>query len=232
MNQLNRILAILIIILSFALAYYLYDQNRQMEVPVAAVDIEPLARIQQAMVTTRPLPRQAMTAHLLSRPEQVVDQFATQPILAGEPFDARKLVRDKPAQRSFGSGRVLAPGQVAFAVPLDLAGFVGGALRPGDYVNVIIVPRLKDRPERGVMIMQQVRVLDVRTEQGQAALIGAKPGAALLEVTSDQATALAVAVATGKVYLALTTAGASALDLPLVIDLSDLEVSVPWGSTQ
>ena len=79
--------------------------------------------------------------------DAVVGQYASLPILAGQDVDTRAL-EAIPGSQAFGFGAPLAPGEVAFALPVTAEQAVGGALTPGAHVDVIAVPN--DAKQAGV----------------------------------------------------------------------------------
>jgi hypothetical protein len=81
--------------------------------------------------------------------------------------------RDEPGQLAFGFGAPLEVGQVAFALPVEPAQAIGGALAPGARVDVVAVPNaLKtqlsgaDSPS-AVILGQGLVVLTIRTPEGE-----------------------------------------------------------------
>ena len=144
-------------------------------------------------------------------PEKAVEgAIVRDPILAGEPITARKIVRG-------GEGGylsvVLAPGKRAVAVPITSETAVGGFILPGDRVDVIQTREAQAVGEgegsvskRTVAetIIQNVRVLAL--DQTTAAEKDAKTivaSTATLEVGPLEAEALAKAKAAGPVTLTL-----------------------------
>lgn len=136
------------------------------------------------------------------------------PILAGEPITARKIVRG-------GEGGylsvVLTPGKRAVAVPVSADTTAGGFILPGDRVDVIAtrdapMPAGGGRVIVGETVMRNVRVLalDQKTTADKDAKTMVAT-TATLEVGGAEAEALAAAKAGGPVTLALrayTDAGA------------------------
>ncbi|KRA65507.1 Flp pilus assembly protein CpaB [Caulobacter sp. Root656] len=144
-------------------------------------------------------------------PEKAVEgAIVRDPILAGEPITARKIVRG-------GEGGylsvVLGPGKRAMAVPVTSETAVGGFVLPGDRVDVIQAHEAQSVGEGdtgGVKrmvaetIVQNVRVLAL--DQASAAEKDAKTivaSTATLEVGPVEAEALTRAKAAGPVTLTL-----------------------------
>jgi len=144
-------------------------------------------------------------------PEKAVEgAIVRDPILAGEPITARKIVRG-------GEGGylsvVLGPGKRAMAVPVTSETAVGGFILPGDRVDVIQTREAQSvgegdaAPMKQVVaetIIQNVRVLAL--DQTTAAEKDAKTivaSTATLEVGPIEAEALSRAKAGGPVTLTL-----------------------------
>ena len=144
-------------------------------------------------------------------PEKAVEgAIVRDPILAGEPITARKIVRG-------GEGGylsvVLSPGKRAMAVPVTSETAVGGFVLPGDRVDVIQTREAQSVGEGegssgkqviAETIIQNVRVLAL--DQATAAEKDAKTivaSTATLEVGPVEAEALTRAKAAGAVTLAL-----------------------------
>jgi len=145
-------------------------------------------------------------------PEKAIEgAIVRDPILAGEPITARKIVRG-------GEGGylsvVLKPGSRAMSVPVTSETAVGGFILPGDRVDVL---QTRDGPSLGEegdggrgkqtvaeTILQNVRVLAL--DQSTSAEKDAKSivaTTATLEVGPVEAEALTKAKASGPVTLAL-----------------------------
>lgn len=145
-------------------------------------------------------------------PEKAVEgAIVRDPILAGEPITARKIVRG-------GEGGylsvVLGPGKRAMAVPVTSETAVGGFILPGDRVDVLQTREAQSVGEGGGQagkqviaetIVQNVRVLALdqttAAEKKDAKTIVAST--ATLEVGPVEAEALTRAKAGGPVTLAL-----------------------------
>jgi pilus assembly protein CpaB len=163
------------------------------------------------------LAKAAVTGQMIGGdPAKALDgAIVRDPILAGEPITARKIVRG-------GEGGylsvVLTPGKRAVAVPVSADTTAGGFILPGDRVDVLST---RDAPLPGGVggrviigetVLRNVRVLAL--DQKTTADKDAKSQiatSATLEVGAAEAEALAAAKAGGPVTLALrayTDAGA------------------------
>ena len=139
-----------------------------------------------------------------------IGSVVREPILAGEPIVARKIVR---AGDSGYMAAYLEPGMRAMAVAVSTETAAGGFILPGDRVDVIVTVELQnnpssDRPDgpkfASQIVLQNVKVLAVdqstRAEDDQQAVVGAT---ATLEVSPRDTEALALAKAAGTLSLVL-----------------------------
>ncbi len=122
-------------------------------VVVAKVDIPEGSVITPALVETRPWPQDSIPEGTLIDPTRAFDQVALYDLAAGQPVVASALV---PADEYVpptptpiilpGSlaGKLLEPGRVALAFPVDRYSGVAYALRPGDHVDVLMSLLLLD----------------------------------------------------------------------------------------
>ena len=123
-----------------------------------------------------------------------------EPIAAGEPITAHKVVRA-------GAGGVMAvtlqPGMRAMSVPLTADNGAGGFILPGDHVDVVQVRKLAAGADAAT-VMTNVRVLAIdqntRSDVKAAAQIGAS---ATVELSPRQAEDLVLARAQGELTLVL-----------------------------
>lgn len=131
-----------------------------------------------------------------------------EPILAGEPIVARKIVR---AGDSGYMAAYLEPGMRAMSIGVSVETAAGGFILPGDRVDVLVTVELADNGEGGGQtryasstVLQNVKVLAVdqstRAEDDQQAVVGAT---ATLELAPSDAEALALAKAAGTLSLVL-----------------------------
>lgn len=104
----------------------------------------------------------------------VVGQYAAMPILAGQ-FVDRRALESTPGAQAFGFGAPLPPDHVAFAIAVEPAQAVGGALTPGALIDVIAVPNaLKTLPAdtlaapEATVLGEGLVVLALRSVDGRA----------------------------------------------------------------
>lgn len=217
---------LIFLLAGLATAGIFYVSQPGVEIVRARADLAPLTQIRADMLETvrvAPADVPADAAHAIG---DVVGQYTSVPILAGEDVDPRVLERT-PGQLEFGFGAPLPTGMVAFALPLaDPAQAVGAALAPGAKVEVVAVPdALKTgavapgasaAPTPAVM-GQGISVLALRTADGQpltdpgtgsvaganAPLVPPKLGSVVVAIPAAQVPAYAAAALDSTFYLAL-----------------------------
>lgn len=137
-----------------------------------------------------------------------VGSVVREPILAGEPIIARKIVR---AGDSGYMAAYLEPGMRAMSIAIGVETSAGGFILPGDRVDVVLTREFNDSSTEGgrnkfdsSTVLQNLKVLaiDQATRVGDDAqtVVGAT---ATLEVAPADAEALALAVAEGELSLSL-----------------------------
>ncbi len=218
---------LIFLIAGLATAAIFYVSQPGVEIVRAQSDIAPLTQITADMLdTVRVAPADAPSdaAHSVA---DVVGQYTSVPILAGEDVDPRVLERT-PGQLEFGFGAPLPAGTVAFALPLaDPAQAVGAALAPGAKIEVVAVPdALKTGADLGpaagaaptpAVMGQGVTVLALRTADGQpltdpgpgsgnanVPLVPPKLGSVVVAIPAAQVPAFAAAALDSTFYLALS----------------------------
>jgi Flp pilus assembly protein CpaB len=145
----------------------------------ATTDIPHLTPITADMVTTVRVSPVGLAADTARSVDEVVGQYTSVAIIAGQDVD-RRVLEANPGERSFGFGAPLGPGEVAFAIPLDPAQAIGGALSPGARVDVVAVPNSlrtqtlssteAEAPEP-VVLGEGLTVLALRTGGGEQLLV-------------------------------------------------------------
>ncbi|KAK0332410.1 hypothetical protein LTR94_025011, partial [Friedmanniomyces endolithicus] len=130
-----------------------------------------------------------------------------EPILAGEPLVARKIVR---AGDSGYMAAYLEPGMRAMAIRVTVETAAGGFILPGDRVDVLLTREVKGSGDDGgtkysaATVMRNVKVLAIdqstRAGDDEQAVVGAT---ATLEVGPQDAEILAQAKAQGELSLSL-----------------------------
>jgi hypothetical protein len=101
-----------------------YLQVPRATVVRAAADIAAMTRITSDMVELVKIAPVDVSSDAAQSTDQVVGQYASMAILAGQEIDTRAL-EQTPGQQAFGFGAALDPGDVAFAIPVDPSQAVG-----------------------------------------------------------------------------------------------------------
>jgi len=183
---------------------YLAQLDRRVEVVVAAAAVPQYARLDTGTVKVVRLPVQAVHPDAVLRLEDALGRHVLVPSEPGE-----QILRSKLA----GSGRDarfvarLGPEERAMMVPVGLAQGAGGAVRPGDRVDVVFVTT---EHQSGFALARTllygVTVLDVRNDQGRSATErdAGQPAGVVLAVSPGQAERLAFAMENGRLYLSLS----------------------------
>ena len=150
----------------------------------------------------------------------VVGQYAAMPILAGQ-FVDRRALESTPGGQVFGFGAPLPPDHVAFAIAVEPAQAVGGALTPGAIIDVIAVPNaLKTLPAdieaapEAMVLGEDLVVLALRSVDGRpltdpatstqsATSLPPRLGSVVVAVPAAELPDFASASLTSTMYLAL-----------------------------
>ena len=184
------------------------------DILVAKSDISMGQKITPSGVQWQAWPANAAGANFIrktERPqaiEQLSDDIARYPFVAGEPIREAKLVNAK------GSGfmaAILPPGMRAISTQISAETGAGGFILPNDYVDVILTRRTQAAPNMpsteghsSETILRNVRVLaidqNVQEKDGQKVVVGKT---ATRELGPDQAEALTVAQQDGTLALSL-----------------------------
>ena len=222
----RRTAYIVIFVVACLVAGFLY----YLQVPRAAVvratsDIPPMTRITTDMVELVKVAPVDVSTNAAQSTDQVVGQYASMTILAGQEIDTRAL-EQTPGQQAFGFGAALDPGFVAFAIPVDPSQAVGGALSPGAKVTVVAVPNafkngVASSPAPAATVLgTNLTILALRTPDGQTfsrtqsgsgiAAVPPKLGSVVVAIPADRLSDFATAALTSTFYLALSVTGGTA----------------------
>lgn len=202
-SRLPLTLALVTFVLAFLSGSYAYAKVvRTVPVVVAGQDIPAGAELTEALVRVVRIPAGGTPPHALVGPGQVAGKYAAVPLFADEMLTARHI-SDKPTS---DDGLALGPGQRVISVPVRPEAVLGGALRPGDVVDVAAGwPGQDGKPGTAEVLVTNVKVVDLRNSAGQpikastststdAGFDSAVPVSVLLSVNSNQGKALVSAV--------------------------------------
>ena len=162
------------VVASLVAAGVYYLAQPRAEVVRARADIAVLTPVTADMVEVIRVSPGDRSADAATSIEEVVGQYAAMPILAGQ-FVDRRALESTPGAHTFGFGAPLPPGHVAFAIAVEPAQAVGGALTPGAIIDVIAVPNaLKTLPAdvevapEATVLGEGLVVLALRSVDGRA----------------------------------------------------------------
>jgi|GEM_PF-1284219 len=232
MRARRTVYIVIFLVASVVAAGVYYLAQPRLELVRAKVDIPVLTQITPDMVElvrVSPLDAPQGTARSV---DAVVGRYAALPILAGQDVDTR-AIEATPGSRAFGFGAPLAPGQVAFAIPVAAEQAVGGALSAGARVDIIAVPNslktvaISASPgPPAVMMGQGLTILALRTTDGHQlgddtssssstrVVVPPKLGSVVVAIPAARLADFATASLTSSFYLALDPAPPGAAVTP------------------
>jgi len=204
-----------------ALVFFAQPRNGIVRAKVDIAVLTPITGEMVEVVTVSPADAPANAARSL---DDVVGRYASVAILAGQDVDVRVL-ETNPGQRAFGFGAPLEAGQVAFALPVEPAQAVGGALAPGARVDVVAVPKALKNQVSGadspsaVVLGQGLVVLTIRTPEGRQltdlpesdrgnVVIPPKLGSVVVAIPAARLAEFAEAALSSTFYIALSPVAA------------------------
>jgi len=211
--------AIFVVASLVASGFYYLAQPRA-DVVRARADIAVLTPISADMVEVVRVSPGDRSANTATSIDDVLGQYTAMPILAGQ-FVDRRALETTPGAQAFGFGAPLPAGHVAFAIAVEPAQAVGGALTPGAIIDVITVPNaLKTLPSdvesapEATVLGEGLVVLALRSVDGRALIDPAastqsatslppRLGSVVVAVPAAQLPDFASASLTSTIYLAL-----------------------------
>lgn len=196
-SRLPLTLALATFVLALLSGGYAYSKVvRTVPVLVATRDIPAGSELSETLVEIVRVPAGAMPRQALYGLGQVAGQYAAVPLFASEMLTARHIT--STPETNAGRLTVLAPDERVVSIPVRPEAVLGGALRPGDVVDVAAAwPGPEGKPGDVQVLVSSVRVVDLRNSSGQSIQAdgaetpgGTVPVTALLAVTSEQGRAL------------------------------------------
>lgn len=138
-------------------------------VVVASQDIGSGIKITSEMVTVRDISQDSVLTGAFDKPEAVVDQITTVPIVSGEQVISAKVVGTGTDLSEFGDNPPLAliVGEGLRGVSVEVNSIVGagGLVRPGDYVDVLLTVKVEAGEDGSnqiaATVLQNLKVLAV-----------------------------------------------------------------------
>jgi Flp pilus assembly protein CpaB len=227
---------VLFLLLAGLAAVLTLRAQRTVSVLVAVHDLRAGAQVEAQDVEVRRMHEDSVPIGALAAPDDAVGQYVAWPLTAGEPVVSR-MVRRQRSSIALVADVSVPDGCRAIAMPVQPAAAVGGMLSPGDHVDVYATPlpghqsadtaspARTDGATTGpttanadatVLLGENLLVLQLRTDQGQALQQGGdrsvhgldfgsgKLGSVVLAVPSDQVARFAAAASSETIYLALS----------------------------
>lgn len=209
----------LCVVLSAIAGLFYYAQTHQSTAVVATRDLSVGSRIQDSDVALRTVNPVSLGGQVLKTPDQAVGQVVAYPILEGQFIDARQVAPSKNAAL-LTSGLQVPSGYRIIGLPIVPATAVGGALKPGDLVDIMAIPNpskavglVEDTAPIPIAIGKNVLVVALRTDQGTQvdgsdhglATGNSKPESVLVAIPEGDEGRYSVAVAGSTFVLALST---------------------------
>ncbi len=158
-------------------------------VVVATVDVPSGTRLTAEMIALKKVTDADVLTGAFSTTEGVVNQVTTVDLVTGEQIIAAKVTGSDAALAEFGPNPplslLLEPGTRGLSVKVSSLIGAGGNIRPGDFVDVILVVEVKSASNSGdpaaqgttdqlaLTILQNVKVLAIDTERTPADPSGA-----------------------------------------------------------
>ncbi|MDQ6883667.1 MAG: RcpC/CpaB family pilus assembly protein [Candidatus Dormibacteraeota bacterium] len=210
---------VMFVVLSGIAGFFYYDNNRQVTVLVATQDLKVGSRVQEGDLTQRQVNPSSVGDQVMRASDQVVGQFVAYPILKGQFVDARQITSSRNANL-VGSGLPVPAGFRIVGIPITPSTAVGGALKPGDRVDVIAIPnQLKNTAlvdtaaAPAETLGRDVLVVGMRTDQGTpfyhddpaVNATGSKPSSVLLAIGPTDEARYSTAIVSSTFLLALST---------------------------
>ena len=149
-----------------------YGHTQEAPTLVAEHDLQVGRQLIAGDLMVRRVPASSLPEGALNSPDQAIGQFVAFPLMTGQYLTPRHLSHG-PAGSALTGGLPVPPGDRILSLPATPAAAVGGALAPGDLVDVIAVPDPgKGSPATGLdpagntVLGQRVLVIGLRTDQG------------------------------------------------------------------
>ncbi len=191
---------------------------KMVKVVQAKADIKARSQITENMVRIVEVPESVIPDGALTEVQGLSGRTARVAIMSGDILTERKIYRDI---RSAGFTGIIPPECRAMSIAVNDVTGVSGFMKPGDYVDVMLVAERMDNTRiTGEVILQNVLLLgvnnmtdraedqgpgknDSKDKQSQQGDSASKPLTATLAVRPEQELRLAVAAKAGQIYLAL-----------------------------
>jgi len=181
---------------------YLRQLDQRIPVVVPTVAVAPYTMLEPRMLRTVLVPAQGVHPQALRQVDEAAGRFTLTALWPGEQVLSGML---SAASGPSSLRARLADTARAMFLPATASHVLGGAISPGDRIDVVFVRRGLDGPVSAQVLVEDLTVLDVRTEQGRAYGDAAEEpiAGALVAVEPEQAQKLALALEAGSLYILL-----------------------------
>jgi Flp pilus assembly protein CpaB len=185
---------VIVIVAAGLIGYLAYTSREAQRTPVLTVS----TRIEQGIIVTAemltpmdvPAPGKGDPFPYFTKKSQIVGRTALVTLLPNVPISQDAIGDPAPPGRLLPSGQVIPPGQVGFAIPTSALRSVGGALKVGDTVSILIPNPEAAVPEEVestqtisyTTLLIGVPVVDLRNEAGASLITGEAKGTASFAV--------------------------------------------------
>jgi Flp pilus assembly protein CpaB len=187
------------LVLSLAAGAIYYVNTRDVTVVVAKGDLQVGTTLSAGSVTLRRVHPGDVPPGSAGTSAEVSGKYVAWPILDGQYIPTKALSADRAGL--IAGGLQVPAGFRAISVPINASDAAGGALRPGDLVDVMAVAKNQPpgaSPAPAMSLGKRVLVLGVRTDQGQALDTGSGTGSVRgLQFASNKIGSLILAVPEG-----------------------------------
>jgi Flp pilus assembly protein CpaB len=166
-------LLMLAVLLAAGAALMYVSDGRQVKVLVLARDVPAGKRLVEADLGYKQVARSALPPGTFSDPAPALGMYSRGPLPEGQYLVARQL--DPDAGRAMAeSSFSLPPEWSLLALPMEFEHALGGALSPGQVVDLYAVP--KRSAGSGEILVPGARLVDLRSPDGQSLALARPPG--------------------------------------------------------
>lgn len=160
----------LALVVTGGLFYYLkvksIENQDKVRVMTAVSNIEANTVIKNAQIKEISVPQNSVVSGAIVDKEKVVGRVAKEPIYKGEQILQMNLLK---GEKEEGLSAVIPEGFRAVTIKTDMVTGVGGHIKDGDYVDVLVFVNPPYSPEKVKTVFQNVKVLDADHKEKQSA---------------------------------------------------------------